>query len=289
MRIGIIGGGKAGQALAEYFKAAGLLCGVTASTAAGSAALAQRFGTRPYDNASLAAQADTLLLTVPDRSIAGVAAALAQDCGAAVMQGKYVLHCSGSLGLEPLAPLADCGAHTGSLHPLQSFAGGKTELAGVYMAVDGDAQAQDCAEKIAAVLGGKAFRVPAAERAAYHAAACICSNYAVAVEYLAQKLMSRWTGNEENAWQALLPLFRGTANNLLRSPDAARALTGPIGRGDISTVAKHLAVLPEKMQQPYRILGLAAAEIALANGTIDITLAGQLQTLLRQSEVKQDD
>lgn len=288
MRIGIIGGGRLGQCLAKSLRQAGLLCGLTASTAAGSAALALRFGTAPATNAGLLQEAELLLLTVPDRLIGAIAAELAQSAAGSSLEGKCVLHCSGSLGLEPLAPLAALGAHAGSLHPLQSFAGGATELAGVYMAIDGDVQAQAAARELAAVLGGRPFYVPAAERAAYHAAACICSNYAVAVEYLAQQLMRRWTGSAESAWQALLPLFRGTAANLEKAAAAEQALTGPIARGDGSTVAAHLAALPQELQEIYRLLGLTAAEMALANGTIDGTLAGELQRLLRQSEVKHD-
>ena len=196
--------------------------------------------------------------------------------------GKIFLHCSGSMGLEALAPLQREGAHVGSLHPLQSFAGGATELAGVYMAMDGDEAACAAAQQIAATMGGHPFQVPAAERAAYHAAACICSNYAVAVEALAQRLMGRWLGDEAAAWQALLPLFKGTAANLERTASPRTALTGPIARGDVTTVAKHLAVLPPELLDAYCSLGLATIKLALANGTIDKEVAVELTQLLNR-------
>ena len=196
--------------------------------------------------------------------------------------GKIFLHCSGSMGLEVLAPLQREGAHVGSLHPLQSFAGGATELAGVYMAMDGDEAACAAAQQIATTVGGHPFQVPAAERAAYHAAACICSNYAVAVEALAQRLMSRWLGDEAAAWQALLPLFKGTAANLERTASPRTALTGPIARGDVTTVAKHLAVLPPELLEAYCSLGLATTKLALANGTIDKEVAAELTQLLKR-------
>ena len=193
---------------------------------------------------------------------------------------KVVLHVSGSVGLEPLAPLAQLGAHVGSLHPLQSFAGGNTKLAGVYMALDGDSEAQDAGKKLVELFGGKAFSVPAEERAAYHAAACICSNYAVAVEAMAAQLMARWTGSNEAAWEALLPLFKGTAANLQATQNPAAVLTGPIARGDVSTVAKHLAALPVDVIPAYCSLGLATTSLALANGTIDENAADELRNLL---------
>ena len=290
MRIGVIGGGKVGRCLAGYLREN--LVGITAHSPEHSRQLAAEFGTAPCTNGELVEQAEVLLLTVPDRLIGTVAAVIASEAQKAAadeataeakpLAGKVFLHCSGSLGLAELAPLQQAGAHVGSLHPLQSFAGGATQLAGVYMAVDGDEAACQAAIALANTLGGHPFRVPAAERAAYHAAACICSNYAVAVEALAQRLMSRWLGDEAAAWQALLPLFKGTAANLEATTSPRTALTGPIARGDATTVARHLAVLPAELVDVYCSLGLATTELALANGTIDKDAAAGLQQLLQR-------
>lgn len=294
MKIGVIGGGKVGRCLASYLKES--LVGITANSPEHSRQLAENFATEPCTNEELVERAEVLLLTVPDRLIGTVAASLASASvsehatgsapAAQVPQlplaGKVFLHCSGSMGLEALAPLQREGAHVGSLHPLQSFAGGATELAGVYMAMDGDEAACAAAQQIGATMGGHPFQVPAAERAAYHAAACICSNYAVAVEALAQRLMSRWLGNEEAAWQALLPLFKGTAANLQSTTSPRTVLTGPIARGDVNTVEKHLAVLPPDLVDVYCSLGLATTKLALANGTIDKVAADKLQQLLQR-------
>ena len=290
MRIGVIGGGRVGRCLAGYLREN--LVGITAHSPEHSLQLAAEFGTAPCTNGELVEQAEVLLLTVPDRLIGTVAAVIASEAQKAAadeavaeakpLAGKVFLHCSGSLGLAELAPLQQAGAHVGSLHPLQSFAGGATQLAGVYMAVDGDEAACQAAIALANALGGHPFRVPAAERAAYHAAACICSNYAVAVEALAQRLMSRWLGDEAAAWQALLPLFKGTAANLEATSSPRTALTGPIARGDATTVARHLAVLPAELVDVYCSLGLATTELALANGTIDKDAAAGLQQLLQR-------
>lgn len=290
MRIGVIGGGKVGRCLAGYLREN--LVGITAHSTEHSRQLAAEFGTAPCTNRELFEQAEVLLLTVPDRLIGTVAEVIASEAQKAAadeataeakpLAGKVFLHCSGSLGLAELAPLQQAGAHVGSLHPLQSFAGGATQLAGVYMAVDGDEAACQAAIALVNALGGHPFRVPAAERAAYHAAACICSNYAVAVEALAQRLMSRWLGDEAAAWQALLPLFKGTAANLEATSSPRTALTGPIARGDATTVARHLAVLPAELVDVYCSLGLATTELALANGTIDKDAAAGLQRLLQR-------
>ena len=290
MRIGVIGGGRVGRCLAGYLREN--LVGITAHSPEHSLQLAAEFGTVPCTNGELVEQAEVLLLTVPDRLIGTVAAVIASEAQKAAaddasaeakpLAGKVFLHCSGSLGLAELAPLQQAGAHVGSLHPLQSFAGGATQLAGVYMAVDGDEAACQAAIALANALGGHPFRVPAAARAAYPAAACLCSNYAGAVEALAQRLMSRWLGDEAAAWQALLPLFKGTAANLEATTSPRTALTGPIARGDATTVARHLAVLPAELVDVYCSLGLATTALALANGTIDKDAAAGLQQLLQR-------
>ena len=154
MKVGIIGGGRVGSRLAASLREAGVLAGITAASEQHSAQLAQQFGVPVTDNAMLWQEADVLLLTVPDRLIGTVAEKLAQSVTPAA---KVVLHVSGSVGLEPLAPLTQLGAHVGSLHPLQSFAGGNTQLAGVYMALDGDSEAQDAGKKLVELFGGKAF------------------------------------------------------------------------------------------------------------------------------------
>lgn len=279
MRIGIIGGGRVGSCLAEYLREQEALVGITTASAAHASSLARSLALPLYTNAELVARSELVLLTVPDRLIARVAEELATT---ADVQGKLFLHCSGSLGLDVLASLSERGARRGSLHPLQSFAGGRVNLQGVYMAVDGDLSAREAARSLAELLGGHPFYVPAEERAAYHAAACICSNYVVTVEALAQNLMSRWLGDADAAWQALLPLFNGTATNLQGARLPQNVLTGPIGRGDTDTVRKHLAVLPPELREVYCSLGLATTGLALTNGTIDKSTALALLRLLKR-------
>lgn len=284
MKVGIIGGGKVGCCLADYLK--NHLVGITATTIEKNQMLANRFHTSCTTTSEVIVQSEVIFLTVPDRKIADVAQAIVLTQN---VEDKIFLHCSGSLGLEPLQSLTESGAHCGSLHPLQSFAGGATQLQGVYMAIDGDETAQGKAKEIVELLGGNSFHVPAKERAAYHAAACFCSNYAVTVEALAQKLMSRWTGSEEAAWQALLPLFKGTSANLQTTSKAGNVLTGPVARGDINTIEKHLQALPNEYLSIYKSLCLATTKLALTNETIDDQTAIQLHNLLQLKHVQNSE
>ncbi len=286
MRIGIIGAGKVGGALCKNLQKAGTdVYGLTAGTHQRREEAAEEFQVAAFtSNVELAAKCDLLFLTVPDRLIAAVAAELAGAFSTSTdkpLSGKVFLHCSGSLGIEELQPLAELGADTGSLHPLQSFTSADISFQGIYMALDGTAKAQLSGQAIAAMLGAQTFSVPAAERKSYHAAACFASNYVVAAMAVAQELMSRWTPTPEAGLAALLPLFDGTANNLHQSRLAREALTGPIARGDINTVKAHLAVLPPQVAEVYKSLGKETIGLAQANGTINSTQAQDLQSVLQ--------
>ena len=185
MKIGIIGAGKVGGALCKSLQDAGVnVVGLTAGSAVNTQVAAAKFQLKGFAaNEELAACCDVLFLTVPDRLVGAVASELAQAFSnrsdAQPLQGKTFFHCSGSLGLEELQPLAELGADIGSLHPLQSFASADVSFQGIYMAVDGMPNAQETGQVIAELLGAQVFVVPAAERKAYHAAACFASNYVV--------------------------------------------------------------------------------------------------------------
>ncbi len=243
--LGLIGKGRVGTALSNHLEM-------------------QVIVATPEENyklPQLLESCDTIFLTVPDRYIAQVAKDIATS-GLSLV-GKTFFHCSGSMTLECLQSLQEQGAHIGSVHPLQSFATGQEKFAGVYMAVDGDAEGKQLGQEIVARLGAHMILVPTEERALYHAAACVASNYLVTVVDLAQRLMSRWTGDDRAALEALLPLIDGTVHNLHSAKKAGQVLTGPIARGDGNTLEKHLQVLPEDALELYRTLGQATVAMAL--------------------------
>lgn len=286
MKVGIIGAGKVGSALCKSLKDAGTeICGLTAATKECAQEAAEKLSASSFDsNQELVPLCDVLFLTVPDRLIGEVAEefalAFAAD-GRRSLAGKTFLHCSGSLGLEELRPLADLGAEIGSLHPLQSFASSDVSFRDIYMAVDGSEAAQTMGKEIATSLGAQVFHVPAEERKAYHAAACFASNYVVTAVAIAQELMSKWAPTPEAGLAALMPLFDGTANNLHQTKLAREVLTGPIARGDTNTIKAHLAVLPPKILEVYKALGRQTVCLARENGTIDEKQAQDMQNVLQ--------
>lgn len=158
MRLGIIGAGRVGASFVLAFPSAveGILC----STAEHTQEQAARLHATAYtDGADLIRHCDVLLLTVRDDVLAPVSRELAASLkGERQLSDRCVFHCSGAMDLSPLEALASLGIHTGSIHPLQSFAEPSAErLKGSYMAVDGDEQARGVAESIVRTLGSTPF------------------------------------------------------------------------------------------------------------------------------------
>ena len=175
-----------------------------------------------------------------------------------------IVHLSGALGLDVLAPLHD--NPVGSFHPLQSFPFPRDPSAfrGITVAVDASTSGLlRRLQALARKLGARPRKVAGAERVKYHAAAVYASNFVdVAVGEAVRELEAiGWT--EAEATKALMPLIEGAIDNI-RSKGVVRALTGPIRRGDGETVRRHL----EAVERPdlYRILASIALEIAREAG-----------------------
>jgi len=174
---------------------------------------------------------ETLLLCVPDRQIAAVAERIA---GNGCLPHR-IGHTSGATSLDPLD-----GAHGGggafSIHPLQTVPNQYTDLSGCSAAVAGsNAGALEAADGLARALGMNPFEVEESDRALYHAAAAIASNFLITLEQTAAEILSGI--RIENPRQVLLPLVRQSVENWGRA--GSGALTGPIVRGDAETVAAH--------------------------------------------------
>jgi predicted short-subunit dehydrogenase-like oxidoreductase (DUF2520 family) len=176
---------------------------------------------------------EAVILCVPDTSIPAAAAALAGGA-------RFVGHTSGA---TPLRALEAAGAETFGLHPLQTVTAGGADFHGCGCAVAGSTQrALELAETIATHLGMTPFPVEDSQRAAYHAAASIASNFLVTLEAEAEELAAAAGIEGFNARRMLGPLVRTTVENWIAlGPE--RALTGPVARGDHATVATQRAAI----------------------------------------------
>lgn len=283
--VAVLGCGKVGSAVAVLLAAAGLpIVAVTTRSAETAGAAAERTGATAFsDNATAAAQGDIVLITTNDDAIAEVAAEVAQAGG--FREGQLVLHMSGALSLGALAPASAAGALTGCLHPLQSFATAEAAVRMLPASVFG-LTASDGAmpqlEALVEALGGEAEHVRDEDKTLYHAAAVVASNYLVAVEDLAVRLLETVGFDETSASKALQPLVAGTVENV-REFGPTNALTGPIVRGDVSTVRRHLEALAElrgSESELYRTLGRHTLMIAQERGTLSAQTVAELSDLL---------
>jgi predicted short-subunit dehydrogenase-like oxidoreductase (DUF2520 family) len=282
----IIGCGRVGTALARHLAGAGYRPVGFASrrdeSAKAAAVLARTPDKWVADPRDAARQAQILLITTPDGAIADVCREIAEKGG--LQEKAVVLHCSGALASTILSPAAERGAFIGSMHPLQSFAADQpgNPFAGIMMAVEGDAAAVEAARMMAEVLGANPFTIQTDKKTLYHAAAVSASNYLVTLMGFAVDLMTASGAPEKEAFRILKPLVMGTLANV-ETLGSIEALTGPIARGDLDTVAAHIAAignLSAEMLKLYKQHGQATVPLARAKRTLSETAARRLLEML---------
>jgi len=219
--------------------------------------------------------AAVVIIATPDRAIESAARTLA----ASLEPGALVVHLAGSRGLDDLTDLlaARPDVRVGALHPLQSFpsaAIGLERLHGSWAAVAGDPQTSE----LAITLGLHPFELPDEQRLGYHAAAVVASNHLVALLGQVERLASA----AGVPFEAFAPLVQSSVVNAF-GIGPALALTGPVARGDLVTVEKHLATLDPGERDTYRTL---AREVARLTGRRDRALDRLLDDVRHASETQ---
>jgi predicted short-subunit dehydrogenase-like oxidoreductase (DUF2520 family) len=205
-----------------------------------------------------------VFLAVPDRAVGEVAANLARMTPSRRLS---FVHLSGALGLAALDALRDHSV--GSFHPLQSFPAPRDPGAfrGITVAVDASTPTMmRRLRALARSIGARPVPVKDSRRALYHAAAVFASNYVDVVLAQAVELLRQAGWSEREAIEGLVPLAEGVLANIRRRGPVS-ALTGPVRRGDVNTVERHLEALRgAPVEDLYRMLGLIALEIAVEAG-----------------------
>lgn len=256
--IGIVGAGAVATALGGRLHAAGAPVVALASRtlpAARRAAAAIGPSVQVVSCTALPHHVQRVIVAVTDDGIGPVAATLAT----AGMRG-IVLHTSGARGLAPCEPLRAVGVACGMLHPLQTVVPrerGATSFSGVAFGVAGDGPACGWARALVGQLGAEVLELCADDLAAYHAGAVMASNALTAAIDAALALLVQAGIERDAALRALGPLCRASIENALELGPAG-ALTGPVVRGDASTIAAHLNALgraPGSVEALYRATG----------------------------------
>ncbi len=241
--IAIVGAGNLASALAPALHGAGYRIEqivARASSIKRARRLAQEIHARAEFSNRAQISADIVWFCVPDRAIAAAAKSLAD---AAHWEGKVALHSSGALSSDELSMVRATGATVASAHPLMTFVrGSRPSLAGVSFAVEGDLKAVREARAIVSDLGGEAFSIRKVHKAAYHAWGMFSSPLLCSLLAASERVAAEVGVGRKSARARMLPILRQTLANYARL-GAAESFSGPIVRGDVETVRKHLKVL----------------------------------------------
>jgi len=281
-RVFIVGAGRVGQGLARAFRNAGVdIVGVHGKRAAAGAT---SHGVLPAD----IARANTVILAVRDDQIE---AALDQVLGGApygasepLTSGTAILHTSGTAEPAAFELMAERGLSGGTFHPLVPFLDPERApelLRGAWVGVDGDPDARSTSRRLAGHVGARTIDIPAGGKPTYHAAAVFSANFPIVLAAIAAELMQSIGVGAKSSESAVHSLMTAALSNATgKSP--AEALTGPVVRGDVGMVRKHLEALSGEARAlgVYRRLSLAALRMAKERGTDPVALAQIEKALL---------
>jgi len=271
-RVFIVGPGHVGRGLFRAFRASGVeVVGLHGKRPSG---VATSIGNIPAD----AARANVVIVCVRDPqlddAIAEVSAAAADG---RIARGAVVLHTSAIAEPAGLRALSATGFPGGTFHPLVPFSDPEVSaelLRKRWIGIDGENAARNASRRLAGHVGARTLEIPPGKKPAYHAAAVIASNFPVVLASVAGHLLHDIGIPDASAYQAVESLMSGALANMEQAlPDDV--LTGPVVRGDIETVSKHLRALQgrEVPYEVYRSLSAAAVEIAQRRGVDQKKLA----------------
>ena len=265
LRIGFVGAGRLGTALAWSLAGAGLRVAAVANpTRAKAQALAARIaGCEVSSPQELAQSAQAVRWRA----------------------GSAVVHCSGATEVDALACAEHDGAYIGGFHPMQTFgdpAAAVESLPGSTITIEAREPLDATLVALAARLGCRVNRLPPGMRGRYHAAAGYTSQFINALFAEAAAIWQSWGATEAAALEALLPLAHGTLASI-RSAGIAAGMPGPVSRGDVASVEKHIAALSDLGDHTtgfYRTQCASTIALALAAGGIDEATANRIRGAL---------
>jgi predicted short-subunit dehydrogenase-like oxidoreductase (DUF2520 family) len=270
LTVSIVGPGNLGTALALTLPSAGHVVKFIAARAKSinsteATGLARRvkaelvaLGKEPLDS-------DLIWITVPDDAIAETAARLARTQN---WRGKIVFHSSGALTSDDLAPLRERGAKVASVHPGMTFVRGPApQMLGVAFAVEGDPAATRLATRIVEAWGGTTYAINKRNKVLYHAFGSFASPLVIALMASLERVAKAAGIRPDNIKTMMVPLLWQTLRNYLQH-DAASAFSGPLARGDVATVRRHLDELkavPEARAVYVALAGSAVKNLPVKN------------------------
>ncbi|MDN5599510.1 MAG: DUF2520 domain-containing protein [Brachybacterium sp.] len=291
----MIGAGRVGAVLGAALRAQGHAVTGAYAVSDGSRERAAELlpGVPLLDVPAIVERSEMLLLSIPDDQLAPLAAGIAATGMAP--GGQLVVHTSGRYGTEVLAPLARAGSATLALHPAMTFTGTRADLArliGCPMGITAAPDLLPIAAALAVELGGESVVIAEGDRPLYHAGLAHAANHLVVLVDQAREALFRLGIEDPGAY--LRPLLEAALDESLRH--GAKALTGPVVRGDAGTVGAHLDALADldatgtpgergDVSATYRALALAA----LSRARLPEDTRASIRVLLEDQPPREDD
>ena len=282
----IMGAGVVGTALAARLTRAGVpVAGLHGRQAELSDAASAISGvlSSTGEIPDILSRSDVIIISVRDERIREVVDRLVKEKRLA--KNQVLLHTSGANASGDILGAAKSHVRAlGTLHPLVSFADPRLAAEGlrtVAFGIEGDAAARRVAGKLVGLMGARSVVIGSADLPVYHAGAVMVSNYVVALADLGRTLLTTAGVPAEEALPALIPLMTSVVQNLAQV-GLPGALTGPVERGDVGTVERHLAALKARAPQIvdlYRLVGREVLRIALSKGPLDSDAVAKMQSL----------
>jgi len=283
--VTIIGAGNVARALAPALRGAGyrvreIVGRETKVSRVRARAIARRAGARAVTLADAKLDADVVWICVSDSAIAEVARTMAKKAapGKNAWRGKVALHSSGALGSDELRALKARGASVASVHPMMTFVGSaRVKLGDVPFAIEGDAKAAAVGRRMVAALtkngSGSAFTIRKQSKPLYHALGSFSSPLVVMLLAQAEQVGKAAGFTPAQTRKVMGAILRQTMANYFRAGTAA-AFSGPIQRGDVGTVKRHLKEL-------RKVPGALEVYRALANSAMDSLPVGNRAAMRR--------
>ena len=271
-RLNVVGCGRLGQAISTLFITAGIVDEIhvcNRSQASGAQTVAAIGVGVAHASMGEMPPSTLWLISCGDEAIEEVAERVASE--AACLPDAIVFHCSGLLDSTVLESVRRAGARVASVHPVRSFADREMavrDFRGTFCGIEGDLAAQEVLTEIFTTIGGRVFPLSTEGKILCHAGHVFASNYVVSLLECAHRLYRAAGIPEELSWCLMEPLVRSAVDNVVRL-GPARALTGPIARGEAEIVERQAMAVSQESPvsgELYRMLGCVAVEVATANG-----------------------
>ncbi len=249
LKVGIIGTGRVGPSLGRVLQDSGFkVVGIWGRNSEKALYASKFIGScKAFDSLlSLVGASDVIFIAVSDGAIGEVSSRVASlDID---IKGKVFSHTSGSLPSTVMEPIRGSGGFISSFHPLQSISSmerGVEVLRGSFVAIEGDDEAKYVLFELARGMGCIPFSIDGSSKTLYHASAVMACNLFYALYWLATQLLSACGVENALKDKVLIPLVKGSVSNV-EKVGCLSAITGPVVRGDISTVMSHLKAMEEE-------------------------------------------